>query len=77
VIICAILYLVRRPILRFTAESWIIEDPLDKADAIIVLGDDNFYADRATRGAELFREGKAPWLSRAGDACDRMRGWRS
>jgi len=36
VIFCAVLYLVRRPILRFTAESWIIEDPLDKADAIIV-----------------------------------------
>jgi uncharacterized SAM-binding protein YcdF (DUF218 family) len=59
VIFCAVLYLVRRPILRFVAESWIIEDPLDKADALIILGDDNFYADRATRGAQLFREGKA------------------
>ncbi len=59
VIFCALLYLVRRPILRYTAESWIIEDPLDRADAVMVLGDDNFYADRATRGAELFREGKA------------------
>src|SRR6266481_3664234 len=65
-IFCAVLYLVRRPILRFTAESWIIEDPLDKADAIIVLGDDNFYADRATRGAELFREGKAPVIVASG-----------
>jgi uncharacterized SAM-binding protein YcdF (DUF218 family) len=59
VIFCAVLYLARRPILRFTAESWIIEDALDKADALIILGDDNFYADRATRGAQLFREGKA------------------
>src|SRR5467141_2692105 len=66
VIVCAVLYLVRRPILRFAAESWIIEDPLDKADAIIVLGDDNFYADRATRGAELFREGKAPVVVASG-----------
>jgi len=56
---CFVLYLVRRPILRFMAESWIIEDPLDKVDALIVLGDDNFYADRATRGVQLFREGKA------------------
>jgi len=59
VIFCAVLYLVRRPILRFVADSLIVEDALDKADALIVLGDDNFYADRATRGAQLFREGKA------------------
>jgi len=59
VIFCAFLYLVRRPILRFAAEAWVVEDPLDKADALIILGDDNFYADRATRGAQLFREGKA------------------
>src|SRR5437588_5232198 len=66
VILCASLYLVRRPILRFAAETWIIEDPLDKADAVMVLGDDNFYADRATRGAELFREGKAPVIVASG-----------
>jgi uncharacterized SAM-binding protein YcdF (DUF218 family) len=59
VIVCIVLYLVRRPVLRFLAEEWIVEDTLDKADALIVLGDDNFYADRATRGAQLFREGKA------------------
>jgi vancomycin permeability regulator SanA len=66
VILCAVLYLARRPILRFTAEFLIIEDPLDKADALIVLGDDNFYADRATRGAQLFREGKAPVIIASG-----------
>jgi uncharacterized SAM-binding protein YcdF (DUF218 family) len=63
---CLVLYLVRRPLLRFTAEAWIIEDPLDKADALIVLGDDNFYADRATRGVQLFREGKAPVIVASG-----------
>jgi len=66
VIFCAVLYLARHPILRITAESWIIEDSFDKADALIVLGDDNFYADRATRGAELFREGKAPVIVASG-----------
>ena len=60
------LYLVRHPIFRFAAESWVIEDPLDKADALIVLGDDNFYADRATRAAQLFREGKAPLVVASG-----------
>ena len=60
------LYFVRRPIFRFMAESWVVEDPLDKADDLIVLSDDNFYADRATRAAELFREGKAPLVVASG-----------
>jgi uncharacterized SAM-binding protein YcdF (DUF218 family) len=63
---CFLLYIVRRPLLRFTAETWIIEDPLDKADVLIVLGDDNFYADRATRAVQLFREGKAPVIVASG-----------
>src|SRR5213082_3518557 len=59
-------YLVRHPMFRFIAESWIVEDPLNKADALIVLSDDNFYADRATRAAELFREGKASLVVASG-----------
>jgi uncharacterized SAM-binding protein YcdF (DUF218 family) len=66
VVFCTFLYLVRHPIFRFVAESWIVEDTLDKADALIVLSDDNFYADRATRAAELFREGKAPLIVASG-----------
>jgi uncharacterized SAM-binding protein YcdF (DUF218 family) len=66
VIFCTVLYLVRHPIFRFAAETWIIEDPLEKADALLVLSDDNFYADRATRAAELFREGKAPLVVASG-----------
>ncbi len=65
-VFCTVLYLARHPILRFAAESWIIEDPLDRADVILVLSDDNFYADRATRAAELFREGKAPLIVASG-----------
>jgi uncharacterized SAM-binding protein YcdF (DUF218 family) len=64
--LCLVLYLVRRPILSFLGEAWIVEDPIDRADALIVLGDDNFYADRATRAAELFREGKAPVVVASG-----------
>lgn len=66
VVLCAFLYLVRRPILRFVGESWIVEDADSKADALVVLSDDNFYADRATRAAELFREGKAPIVVASG-----------
>lgn len=61
-----VLYLIRHPTFRFVAESWVIEDTLDKADALIVLSGDNFYADRATRAAELFREGKAPLVVASG-----------
>ena len=60
------LYFVRHPIFRFVAESWVIEDPLEKTDVLIVLSDDNFYADRATRAAELFRQGKAPLIVASG-----------
>src|SRR5205814_9754018 len=60
------LYFVRHPIFRFAAESWVVEDPLERADVLIVLSDDNFYADRATRAAELFREGKAPLVVASG-----------
>jgi uncharacterized SAM-binding protein YcdF (DUF218 family) len=60
------LYLVRHPVFRFVAESWVIEDPLNRADALIVLSDDDFYADRATRAAELFREGKASLVIASG-----------
>lgn len=62
------LYVVRHPIFRFVAESWVVEDPLDsgKADALMVLSDDNFYADRATRASELFREGRASLVVASG-----------
>lgn len=60
------LFLVRHPIFRFIAESWVVQDPLNRADALIVLSDDDFYADRATRAAELFREGKASLVIASG-----------
>jgi uncharacterized SAM-binding protein YcdF (DUF218 family) len=66
VVFCALLYLARGPILRVVGESLIVDDELDKADVIMVLGDDNFYADRATRAAELFREGRAPIIVASG-----------
>ena len=51
------LYLVRHPLLGFLGQNWIVEDPLQKSDAIIELSIDNFYADRATRTAEIYRQG--------------------
>jgi uncharacterized SAM-binding protein YcdF (DUF218 family) len=66
VVLCAVLYFARGPILRFSGETWVVEDPLDRADAIIVLSDDNFYADRATRAADLYRHGMAPIVVASG-----------
>jgi uncharacterized SAM-binding protein YcdF (DUF218 family) len=60
VVLCVVLYFARHPLMRFAAESWIVDEPAPHADAIVVLGDDNFYADRVTRAAELFRQGVAP-----------------
>ncbi|HTP67486.1 MAG TPA: YdcF family protein [Dongiaceae bacterium] len=65
-LLCAIIYLARHPIMRFAAETWIVDEPAPHADAILVLGDDNFYADRATRAAELSREQIAPVVVASG-----------
>jgi len=66
VLVCCVLYFARHPIFRFAGESWIVEDKLESSDAIIVLSDDNFYADRATRAAQVYRQGLAPLVVASG-----------
>lgn len=61
-----LLYFARIPLLRIAGETWIVEDPLERSDAIIILSDDNFYADRATRAAQVFRDGMAPLVVASG-----------
>jgi len=63
---CGLLYLLRGPILSYVGESWVVDEPFDQAEALIVLSDDNFYADRATKAAELFRDGKAKLVVASG-----------
>jgi len=65
-VLCVLVYFARYPIMRFLAESWVVDEPATHADAIVVLGDDNFYADRATHAAELFRQGVAPEVVASG-----------
>lgn len=60
------IYLARHPLLRFAGESLVVEDSLEKSDAIIILSDDNFYGDRATRAAEIYRQGLAPVVVASG-----------
>src|SRR5215475_4338123 len=65
-LLCLAIYLARHPLMRFAGESLVVEDLLEKSDAIIVLSDDNFYADRATRAAELYRQNLAPTVAASG-----------
>src|SRR5580658_2139611 len=58
-VLCTAIYLARYPIMRFAGESWVIDQPAAHADAIVVLSGDNFYADRSTHAAKLFRQGIA------------------
>jgi uncharacterized SAM-binding protein YcdF (DUF218 family) len=44
----------------------VVEDTLEKSDALVVLSDDNFTGDRANRAAELFRAGFAPRVVASG-----------
>ena len=65
-LLCLAIYLARHPLLRFAGEELIVEDILEKSDAIILLSDDNFYADRASRAAELYRQNLAPVVVASG-----------
>jgi uncharacterized SAM-binding protein YcdF (DUF218 family) len=59
-------YLARHPLLRAAAGFWIVQDRIEPADVIIVIGDDNYTADRATEAAALFRAGWAPQVVASG-----------
>ena len=62
----AAVYLARHPLLRLAGGFWEVEDRLERADAILVVGDDNFAGERASRSAELFRAGWAPLVVASG-----------
>ncbi len=66
IFLLAVLYLARQPIFRLVGEGWVVEDTLDRSDAIFVLSDDNFYADRATRASQVYRQGLAPIVVASG-----------
>jgi uncharacterized SAM-binding protein YcdF (DUF218 family) len=61
-----LIYAVRHPLLRFAGQFWVIDEPSASSDALIVLGDDNYRADRAFHAAELYREGVAPVVVASG-----------
>jgi uncharacterized SAM-binding protein YcdF (DUF218 family) len=65
-LLCLSIYLARHPLMRLAGGWLVVEDSLEKSDAIILLSDDNFYADRATRAAELYRQNFAPSVVASG-----------
>jgi uncharacterized SAM-binding protein YcdF (DUF218 family) len=62
----AALYFARHPLMRLAGQFWVVDEPSAPSDALIVLGDDNYSADRAFHAAELYREGVAPVVVASG-----------
>ena len=51
---CAVIYFARHPLCDLLRNPGSSMNPRTKADAIIVMSDDNFYADRATQAHSYF-----------------------
>jgi uncharacterized SAM-binding protein YcdF (DUF218 family) len=66
VFVIGVLYVARHPILRAAGRIWIVDENPVRSDAIIVLGDDNYNGDRATKAAELLKAGWAPRVVASG-----------
>jgi len=66
VAVLVLLYFLRQPLLRLAGWFWVVDEPAEHADAILVLGDDNYTGDRAAHAAELYREGLAPRVVASG-----------
>lgn len=65
-VLLAGLYLFRQPILRWVGGYWVVDEPPQHADAILLLGDDTYLAERAARAAELYHAGWAPRIVASG-----------
>ena len=69
-----IVYLLRHPLLRAAGEWWVVDDGVASAEAIVLLSDDNYFADRAARAAELYRNHWAPRIVASGRMLRRYAG---
>ena len=65
-VLLAVIYLLRHPLMRLVGSFWVVDESPEASDAIVILGDDNYAADRAARAAELFRSGRAPRIIASG-----------
>lgn len=60
------IYLVRHPLMRLAGNFWVVDDGPAASDAIVILGDDNYEGDRATRAADVLHSGWAPRIIASG-----------
>jgi uncharacterized SAM-binding protein YcdF (DUF218 family) len=65
-VVLGAIWLLRRPLLRVAGELHIASEAAQPSDAIVVLGNDNYLAERASRAAELYRERWAPRVIASG-----------
>jgi uncharacterized SAM-binding protein YcdF (DUF218 family) len=61
-----LVYFARHPLLRMAGSFWIVDEGPVASDAIVILGDDNYNGDRATRAAGLLKAGWAPRIVASG-----------
>jgi uncharacterized SAM-binding protein YcdF (DUF218 family) len=61
-----LVFLARHPLLRMAGSFWVVDEGPVASDAIVILGDDNYNGDRATRAAELLKAGWAPRIVASG-----------
>jgi len=61
-----VIYLARHPLMRVAGNFWVVDDGPAASDAIVILGDDNYAGDRATRAAEVLKAGWAPRIIASG-----------
>lgn len=59
-------YALRAPLLRSLADWWVVDEPLEKAQAIVVLGGDNVMGDRVRHAVRLYQAGWAPRVMLSG-----------
>lgn len=61
-----VIYLVRHPLMRVAGNFWVVDDGPVASDAIVILGDDNYEGDQASRAAEVLKAGWAPRIIASG-----------
>jgi uncharacterized SAM-binding protein YcdF (DUF218 family) len=62
----AVVYVVRHPLLRLAGQLWVLDEPAEHADVIVVLSDDNYSGDRASHAADLYHAAMAPQIVASG-----------
>lgn len=63
---CLFLYIVRHPLLRLAGDFWVVDEAAKPSDAIVMLSDDDYQADRAAHAADLYKAGWAPHVIASG-----------